>query len=88
MWQVKNWISGFRAFRDDGEMVFIYKRPPWGSGLCGCQSFLELRSRGELVGRITSESGWRPRVVAEWLASPERPLNETDLLEITAAIKF
>lgn len=88
-WTLTDWMcGGYRAVREDGEMVFIYRRPPWGSGLCGIKSYFELRSRGTLIGRISSEGSWRTLVKAEWLGEAGRPLNETDLLEITAAIKF
>jgi hypothetical protein len=78
--------GGYRAEREDGEMVFIYRRPSWGTGLCGVRTYFELRSRGALVGRITAENSWRPQVLAQWLAESGRYLNETDLLEIAAAI--
>ncbi|OGR81876.1 MAG: hypothetical protein A2X32_06585 [Elusimicrobia bacterium GWC2_64_44] len=88
-WKISDWMAGgFRAEREDGEMVFIYRRPSWGTGLAGLKTFFELRSRGRLVGRISSEASWRPRVRAEWLAETDRPLNETDLLEIAEALKF
>ncbi len=87
-WSLKGWIcGGFVAFREDGETVFIYRRPDWGTGLCGLKAFFELRSRGLLVGRISSEDGRRPELRAEWLAEADRALNETDLLEIAAALK-
>ncbi|OIO00141.1 MAG: hypothetical protein COX65_00435 [Elusimicrobia bacterium CG_4_10_14_0_2_um_filter_56_8] len=86
-WKLKEWTcGGYRAEREDGEIVFIYKRPPWGTGRCGLRNFYELRSRGLLIGRITEENSWRPLVTAEWLAETDRLLNETDLLEITAAL--
>ncbi|HCC46716.1 MAG TPA: hypothetical protein DEQ38_01145 [Elusimicrobia bacterium] len=88
-WKIKDWVGGgFRAEREDGELVFIYKRPSWGTGMSGLKNFYELRSRGLLVGRISSENSWRPQVKAEWLAETDRPVNETDLIEITAALKF
>ncbi len=88
-WDIKNWMcGGYRAEREDGEIVFVYKRPNWGTGLCGLKNFYELRNRGALVGRISSETSWRPLVRAEWLAETGRPLNENDLLEIAAALKF
>lgn len=88
-WEIKDWMcGGYRAERADGEMVFIYRRPPWGTGLCGTRVFFELRSRGSLIGRISAENSWRPRIRAQWLAEAGRPLNETDLLEITSALKF
>lgn len=88
-WQIKDWVhGGYRAEREDGEIVFIYKRPPWGSGMSGTRNFFELRNRGLLVARISSENSWRPQVRAEWLAGTDRPLNETDLMDITAALKF
>lgn len=89
MWKIYGWMcGGFRAEREDGEMVFIYRRPSWGTGAAGLKNFFELRSRGLLVGRISEETSWRPRVRAEWLAEADRPLSEADLLEITAALKF
>ncbi|HNW45117.1 MAG TPA: hypothetical protein PKI19_11475 [Elusimicrobiales bacterium] len=89
MWQITDWMrAGYKACREDGETVFIYKRPDWGTGLCGCRSFYELRSHGLLIGRISAENAWRPRVKAEWLAERDRPLSELDLMEITAALKF
>ncbi|OGR40674.1 MAG: hypothetical protein A2X35_09500 [Elusimicrobia bacterium GWA2_61_42] len=88
-WDIKSWMcGGFRATREDGEMVFIYKRPDWGTGLAGLRRFYELRSRGVLVGRISAESSWRPLVTAQWLGETDRRLNEADLLEITAALKL
>ncbi|MDP2864854.1 MAG: hypothetical protein Q8O90_01260 [Elusimicrobiota bacterium] len=88
-WQLKGWISGgYCATREDGEIVFIYRRPDWGTGMSGLRRFYELRNRGLLVGRISSENSWRPQVKAEWLAETNRPLNETDLIEITAALKL
>lgn len=88
-WELKEWIcGGYRAVREDGELVFIYRRPSWGTGLSGLGVFYELRSRGLLIGRISSETSWRPRIRAEWLAETDRPLNETDLLDITAAINL
>lgn len=88
-WNIKGWMcGGYRAEREDGEIVFIYKRPNWGTGLCGIKNFYELRSRGLLIGRISSETSWRPLLKAEWLAETDRPLNENDLLEIAAALKF
>lgn len=88
-WQLKGWISGgYCATREDGEMVFIYRRPDWGAGMSGLRRFYELRSRGLLIGRITSENSWRPQIKAEWLAETDRPLNETDLIEITAALNL
>lgn len=89
-WQLKGWMSGgYCATREDGEIVFIYKRPDWGTGMSGLRRFYELRSHGRLVGRITSENSWRrPQVRAEWLAETDRPLNETDLIEITEALKL
>lgn len=88
-WELKGWLSeGYCATRDDGEIVFIYKRPDWGTGMSGLRKFFELRSRGLLIGRITAENSWRPQVRAEWLAETDRPLNETDLIEITAALKL
>lgn len=88
-WELKGWVSGgYCATREDGEIVFIYKRPDWGTGMSGMRSFYELRSRGLLVGRITSEKSWRPQVKAEWLAETDRPLNETDLIEIAVALKL
>lgn len=89
MWKITDWMGGgFRAEREDGEMVFIYRRPDWGTGMAGLRTFFELRSRGALVGRISSEDSWRPRVRAEWLAGADRPLSEVDLMEIAAALKF
>ena len=89
MWRIKGWMcGGYLAVRADGEMVFIYRRPDWGTGLCGLRAYYELRSRGALVGRISAEDSWRPRVRAEWLAGPDRPVNETDLLEIAEALKL
>ena len=88
MWEIKGWTSsGFTARRGDGEMVFIYKRPDWGTGLCGTRAFFELRNRGELVGRILADPR-RPEIRAEWLAGPDRPVNEADLLEIADALKL
>ena len=88
-WHIRGWMcGGFRAEREDGEMVFIYRRPPWGTGLCGARVFFELRNRGSLVGRISAEHAWRPQVLAQWLGEAGRPLNEADLLEITAALKL
>ena len=88
-WELKDWMcGGYQATREDGEIVFIYRRPDWGTGMCGLRRFYELRSRGLLVGRITSENSWRPQIKAEWLAEADRPLNETDLIEITAALKL
>lgn len=88
-WEIKGWIcGGYVAARGDGETVFIYRRPDWGTGLSGLKTFFELRSRGALVAKITSENSRRPQVRAEWLAETDRPLNEADLLEIAAAIKF
>ena len=88
-WQLKGWMSGgYCATREDGEIVFIYKRPDWGTGMSGLRRFYELRNHGQLVAKITSESGWRPQVRAEWLAEPDRQLNETDLMEITAALNL
>ena len=50
-WQLKGWISGgYCATREDGEIVFIYKRPDWGTGMSGLRRFYELRSHGLLVG--------------------------------------
>lgn len=87
-WEIKGWISGgYMAAREDGEIVFIYKRPSWGTGQCGSRVFLELRNRGELVGKITSNAV-RPQVKAEWLAETDRPVNETDLLEIAGMLKL
>jgi len=89
MWTITDWMrSGYKACREDGEMVFIYKRPDWGTGFCGGSSFYELRSRGLLIGRITAENSWRPNIKAEWLADQDRPLSEVDLLEITAALNL
>lgn len=89
MWQITDWMrSGYKALREDGETVFIYKRPDWGTGLCGSRIFYELRSHGTLIGRITAENSWRPLIRAQWLAEENRPLNELDLLEITAALKL
>ena len=88
-WNIKGWMcGGYRAEREDGEMVFIYRRPSWGTGLCGTRVFFELRSRGALIGRISADRSWRPQVLAQWLAGADRKLNETDLLEITAALKL
>jgi len=88
-WQLKGWMSGgYCATREDGEIVFIYRRPNWGTGMCGLRGFYELRSRGLLIGKITAEDSWKPRVKAEWLADGNRALNEVDLLEITAAINL
>ncbi len=88
-WTIKGWMSGgYMAAREDGETVFIYRRPDWGGGLSGLKAFFELRSRGELVGRLSAGAGGRPRLKAEWLASPDRPVNENDLLEIAAALEL
>ena len=88
-WQLKGWMSGgYCATREDGGIVFIYRRPDWGTGMSGLRRFYELRSRGLLVGRISSENSWKPQVKAEWLAETDRPLNETDLIEIAAALKL
>jgi len=88
-WQLKGWISGgYCATREDGEIVFIYRRPDWGTGMSGLRRFYELRSHGLLVGRISSENSWKPQIKAEWLAETDRPLNETDLIEIAAALKL
>ena len=88
-WQLKGWMSGgYCATREDGEIVFIYRRPDWGTGMSGLRRFYELRSHGLLVGRISSENSWKPQVKAEWLAETDRPLNETDLIEIAAALKL
>ena len=88
-WQLKGWISGgYCPPREDGEIVFIYRRPDWGTGMSGLRRFYELRSHGLLVGRISSENSWKPQVKAEWLAETDRPLNETDLIEIAAALKL
>jgi len=88
-WEIKGWMSGgYMAAREDGELVFIYRRPDWGTGMSGLRAFFELRNRGELIGRITSENSWRPRIKAEWLAETDRALNEEDLLEITAALSL
>lgn len=86
-WEIRGWTcGGCVAAREDGEMVFIYKRPNWGTGMSGVRAFLELRNRGQLVGRIVSENCSRPKVTAQWLAEAEHPLNETDLAEIVAAV--
>lgn len=86
-WRIKGWMcGGYCATRDDGEMVFIYKRPDWGTGMCGLKHYFELHRQGLLIGRITAERSWQPKVRAEWLAENGLPVNETDLLEITAAI--
>jgi len=88
-WEIKGWISGgYMAAREDGEMVFIYKRPAWGTGQCGRREFFELRSRGELIARITSNDAVQPHLKAEWVAETDRPVNETDLLEIAGALKL
>ncbi|MCM2268438.1 MAG: hypothetical protein NDI60_11785 [Elusimicrobiales bacterium] len=88
-WEIKGWTSGgYVASREDGEMVFIYRRPDWGTGLSGLKTFFELRSRGVLVGRISSENSWRPKISAQWLGDTDRALNEVDLLEIAAALKL
>lgn len=87
MWKITGRMSnGYQALREDGEMVFIYKRPNWGDGRSGAEAFFELRNRGALVGRISRDNAWQPQVKAEWLAAADRPLNETDLMEITAAL--
>jgi len=41
--------------------VFIYRRPDWGTGMSGLRRFYELRNRGLLVGRISSENSWKPQ---------------------------
>jgi len=88
-WELKGWMSGgYCATREDGEIVFIYRRPDWGTGMSGLRRFYELRSRGLLIGRISSENSCRPQVRAEWLAETDRPLSEIDLIEITAALKL
>ena len=88
-WQLKGWMSGgYCATREDGEIVFVYKRPNLGTGMSGLRSFYELRNHGQLIGRITSENSWRPQIKAEWLAEADRPLNETDLIEIASALKL
>lgn len=88
-WQLKGWMSGgYCATREDGEIVFIYRRPDWGTGMSGLRRFYELRSRGQLIGRVTSENSWKPKIKAEWLAETDRALNETDLIEITAALNL
>lgn len=88
-WNIREWMcGGYRADRADGETVFIYRRPDWGTGISGTRQFFELRSRGELIGRISAETSWKPLLRAEWLAEEERPLNETDLLEIVSALRF
>lgn len=88
-WEIKGWMSGgYMAAREDGETVFIYRRPDWGGGMSGLRAFFELRNRGELIGRISSESAWKPRVKAEWLAAPDRALNEADLMEIASVLKL
>ena len=88
-WEIKGWISGgYMAAREDGEMVFIYKRPSWGTGQCGMNRFYELRSHGLLIGKITSQRSWQPQVRAEWLANENKNLSEIDLAEITAAINM
>lgn len=88
-WNIKDWMcGGYRAEREDGEMVFIYRRPSWGTGLCGARVFFELRCRGCLIGRISADGAWRPQVLAQWLADAHRPVNESDLIEITAALKL
>jgi hypothetical protein len=76
------------AAREDGEMVFIYKRPSWGTGQCGRRAFYELRSHGELIGKITSEDTRQHELKAEWVAEAGRPVNETDLLEIAGALQL
>lgn len=87
-WEIKGWISGgYMAAREDGEMVFIYKRPNWGTGQCGRRPFFELRSHGELIGKI-STSSVQPQLKAEWLAETDRPLNETDLVEIAGMLQL
>ncbi len=87
MWSIKGWIcGGYCATREDGEMVFIYSRPAWGTGQCGIKRYYELRSRGQLIARISSESSWRPQARAEWLAETDRPLNETDLMDLAALL--
>lgn len=89
MWSIKGWIcGGYCATREDGEMVFIYSRPAWGTGQCGVRPYFELRNRGQLVGRISSEDARRPQVRAEWLAETDRPLDETDLMDLAALLKF
>lgn len=89
MWKITGCTSGgYQALREDGELMFIYRRPNWGEGRCGSRAFLELRNRGELVGRITAEDSWRPELKAEWLGRPDRTVNETDLLEIAEALKL
>lgn len=88
-WEIKGWTcGGCVAAREDGEMVFIYKRPDWGTGMSGVKAFFELRNRGRLVGRITAGDPRRPKVTAQWLAETDHPLNEVDLLEITAVLKL
>ena len=85
-WDIKDWLCGYRAEREDGEMVFIYLRPQWGTGMSGISRFYELRCRGELIGRISSENSFKPVLRAEWLAVAGHPLNENDLLEIACAL--
>jgi hypothetical protein len=88
-WEIKGWTcGGCVAAREDGEMVFIYKRPDWGTGMSGVKAFFELRNRGQLVGRIAAGDTRRRKVTAQWLAETDHPLNEVDLLEITAALRL
>ena len=88
-WEIKGWISGgYMAAREDGEMVFIYKRHSWGTGQCGRRAFYELRNHGELIGKITSDDTWQHNLKAEWVAEADRAVNETDLLEIAGALKL
>lgn len=86
-WKIRGWMNGgYRAEREDGELVFIYRRPDWGTGLAGLKQFFELRNRGLLIGRLSREAAWRPRLNAEWLAGPDRPVSELDLIEIAASL--
>lgn len=83
-WKIANWIcGGFRAMRQDGEIVFVYRRLDWSpSQYMRPYSAYEFRWRGVSAARLAADGTWLKR--ARFLYTPDGAcvITGRDLVEI------